>query len=558
MFDFKELIGTPNTDFNKILKTTTTNFENKVKDRLTGKLDKELSKAGLPSFSDINNIQKNVYEKVLKNADWGMGGIGGGFGGGAIQGFSGINSFVQNNWEDIDNTLQLGLANKSASNDDAKNNPKNSPPTKGKNVPAASLQYPQPSKEERVPYMKICGFKYEYDADDTNGNKSSSSNLATNRTATIKLPLPGNLASGMSLQYEDYSSFFAKLVRAHKPSEKGEGVSFDSILESIKQATGGIDSQVWTDAGLAGGAAGIFSAAMGEGIGAAAAATIDEAFKYIRVQGGIAVNPMSQASYVGANIRTHSFEFHMVPRNKVEALECKKIIEMLQYCSIGERSKVMQGLLVNFPSVWNVSFHTADDVPINGMLEIPDCFITEVNVTYSPTRAGFTVTRDNDPFAYVITITFKEAQNLIRDDLSYIRQGKDLLTNMHPASNRNIPEQKLDIKPYKPVTPAEGKADPAANNNPKAPPTPPKTPYKAGKDAGKAVRNGVTAATVILATKTAEDAKKANKALGAVTVTAAGVTIANTQRINKAVGKAVETGKEVLKDANNAMRGGKN
>lgn len=540
MFDFHELIGTPNTDFNKIIKTTTTNFENKVKDRLTGKLDKELSKAGLPSFADLNNIQKNAYERVLNNADFGMG--------------MGIGGYLENNWDVINNSLYLGLANKASANEDVKNNPKNAEPVKGKNVPSASLQYPQPSEEEQVPYMEISGFKYVYDADDKNGNRSSShkgDKMETERTATIRLPLPGNLASGLSLQYEDYSSFFSKLVRAHKPSEEGAGASIDNMLANIKQATGAIDSQVWTDAGLAGGAAGLFSAAMGEGIGAAAAASIDEAFKYIRVQGGIAVNPMSQASYVGANIRTHSFEFHMVPRNQTEAIECKKIIEMLQYCSIGERSTALQGLLVNFPSVWNVSFHTAKGDKINGMLEIPDSFITEVNVTYSPTRAGFTVTRDNDPFAYVITITFKEAQNLIRDDLSYIRQGGELLK--HAKNNQNIPEQKLDIKPWDPEsvakTPIEAPpvVDPNANNDPGAPPTPPKTPAQIGNDAGKKVNQVATAEVVRQAIVIADNAKKVNKGLGLETIRQAATV----------VGK-VQSGIKIVKDLNNALGGGKN
>lgn len=539
MFDFEyhELIGIQNADFSKIINTTTTNFENKVKDRLTGKLDKELSKAGLPSFADLNNIQKNAYERVLKNAEFGMG--------------IGIGGYLENNWDVINNSLYLGLANKANANEDVKNNPKNAEPVKGKNVPSASLQYPQPSKEEQVPYMEISGFKYVYDADDKNGNRSSShkgDKMETERTATIRLPLPGNLASGLSLQYEDYSSFFSKLVRAHKPTEEGAGASIDNMLESIKQATGGIDSQVWTDAGLAGGAAGLFSAAMGEGIGAAAAATIDEAFKYIRVQGGIAVNPMSQASYVGANIRTHSFEFHMVPRNQTEAIECKKIIEMLQYCSIGERSTVLQGLLVNFPSVWNVSFYTAKGDKINGMLEIPDSFITEVNVTYSPTRAGFTVTRDNDPFAYVITLTFKEAQNLIRDDLSYIRQGGELLK--HAKNNQNIPEQKLDIKPYVPIT-AEEKVDPAANTDPKAGPLLPSNPaIKAGEKIGTAAKNGVTAELgrqAAVATKTIGTVKEGAKWVGGELV-----------RQGATVAGKVQDGKQVLKDATNAMGGGKN
>lgn len=541
MFDFEyhKLIGIENVDFTRLINTTTTNFENKVKDRLTGKLDKQLSKAGLPSFAEINNIQKNVYEKVLKNADFGMG--------------MGIGGYLESNWDVIDNSLYLGLANKATANQDVKNNPKNSEPVKGKNVPTASLQYPQPSEEEQVPYMEISGFKYVYDADDKNGNRSSShkgDEMKTERTATIRLPLPGNLASGLSLQYEDYSSFFAKLVRAHKPTE-GESVNMDNVINSIKQATGGIESDVWKDAGLAGGAAGLFSLAMGEGVGSAAAASIDEAFKYIRVQGGIAVNPMSQASYVGANIRTHSFEFHMVPRNQTEAVECKKIIEMLQYCSIGERSTVLQGLLVNFPSVWNVSFHTAKGDKINGMLEIPDSFLTEVNVTYSPTRAGFTVTRDNDPFAYVITLTFKEAQNLIRDDLSYIRQGGELLK--HAKNNQNIPEQKLNIEAWDPAsvakTPIEAPpvVDPNANNDPKGAPTPAKTPVQIGNDAGKKVNQVATAEVVRQAVVIADNAKKVNKGLGVATIIAAATV----------VGK-VQSGIKVVKDANNAMSGGKN
>lgn len=548
MLDFHGLIGTPNTDFNKIIKTTTENFEKKVKDRLTGKLDKELSKAGLPSFAEINNIQKNVYEKVLKNGDFRMS--------------MGIGGYLENNWDVVNNSLYLGLANKATANEDVKNNPKNAEPVKGKNVPTASLQYPQPSKEEQVPYMEISGFKYVYDADDKNGNRSSShkgDKMETERTATIRLPLPGNLASGLSLQYEDYSSFFAKLVRAHKPSKEGEGASITDMIANIKQATGAIDNQVWTDAGLAGGAAGLFSLAMNEGPGAAAAATIDEAFKYVRVQGGIAVNPMSQASYVGANIRTHSFEFHMVPRNQTEAIECKKIIEMLQYCSIGERSTMLQGLLVNFPSVWNVSFYTAKGVKINGMLEIPDSFITEVNVTYSPTRAGFTVTRDNDPFAYVITLTFKEAQNLIRDDLSYIRQGGELLK--HAKNNQNIPEQKLDIKPYVPVTPAEGKADPNANNDPKAGPLLPSNPaIKAGEKIGTVAKNGANGELIRQAAILAEKAKQAKAGLGAELVRQGAILAEKDKQIKAGVGAElvrqgatvagkVQSGIKVVKDA---------
>lgn len=422
-------------NFNDIVNTSVSGFEQKAKDRIRQYADKKLDKAGLPSFSDLQNIQKNAYKKVMGGYDFSEGGIGGG---------TTISSLIPQIAQ-INNALQLGLVNKATANADAKNNPANVPPKSGKNVSNSILRYPLPNEEEKTPYMKLSAFKYAYDADDRVGNMSS--HIETEKNATIILPLPGNLASGMSLNFEDYSSFFAKLVRAHKSDDGAP--SLDSAKNALQNAIGQIDSKVWTDGGIVGGLSGLFTAAMTGDAGEAVATGLGDAFAYIRVQAGLAVNPMSQAAYLGANIRTHSFEFNLIPRNADEALECKKIIEMLQYCSIGERNAAFGGLLMNFPSVWNVEFMNQDGRPINGMLQIPDAFLTEVNVTYSPTRAGFTVTRDNDPFSYVIVMTFKEAQNLIRDDLSYIRQGGDLLSDMHPAVDKNsgISAGSLDTTP---------------------------------------------------------------------------------------------------------------
>ena len=418
-----------NFDFESIVNSSVSGFEKKAKDRIKKYADKKLDKAGLPSFSEMQNIQKNAYDKVMGGYEES------GFGGGGF-GFGDITSIFPSlapNIVSIDNVLQLGLVNKAAANEDAKNNPANSKPTSGKNVSNSILRYPLPNEEEKIPYMKLEAFKYAYDSSDRVGNKNS--HIETEKNATIILPLPGNLASGMSLNFEDYSSFFAKLVRAHKD---GEGPpTLAGAKNALENAIGQIDPKVWGDGTAVGGLSGLFNLAMTGDVGESVATGLQDAFAFVRVQAGLAVNPMAQAAYLGANIRTHSFEFNLIPRNAKEAVECKKIIEMLQYCSIGERNAAFGGLLMNYPSVWNVKFMNQNDKPINGMLEIPDAFLTEVNVTYSPTRAGFTVTRDNDPFSYVVIMTFKEAQNLIRDDLSYIRQGGDLLSDMHPAVDKN-------------------------------------------------------------------------------------------------------------------------
>ena len=522
-------------NFDKLVATSTDVFDNRVKKHLTDYVDNELRDAGLPSFTEINNLRKDTLEKVLSNHDW----TGGGFGGGG---------FGEMTADPINNSLHLGLATKANVSSDAKNNPNNSTEVKAKNLPTDILRYPVSSAEERVPYMKITGFKYRYDSDDTVGNKSTSNSMiktgknAGEITASIRLPLPGNLASGLSQQYEDYNSVFSKLVRAYNGSGvfDGDGVEAAGLLANkLKAATGGVEGEVWKDAAWAGGMAGLFSAAMQEGGGSVAANSIDEAFKYVRVNAGIAVNPMAQASYVGSNIRTHSFEFNMIPRSARESLECKKIIELLQYCSIGEKNPNFFGLLLNYPSVWNVSFHNFDDTQINGMLEIPDALLTEVNVTYSPTRAGFTVNRDNDPFGYVLLLTFKESQNLVRDDLSYIRQGGTLFADMHPAVPKDsgiIYDNVVVRDPAKDaLSIATGGAlsskdaiaraadlDTSTVDNDNKSAFPQTIPYKIGRDAGEAVNEAINkvtnqapgkvrAATTVIAVKTYEDAKKVAK-----------------------------------------------
>src|SRR5699024_11021966 len=163
-------------------------FDNRVKKHLTRYVDNELKDAGLPSFAEINNIRKDTLEKVLSNHDW----TGGGFGGGG---------FGEMTADPINNSLHLGLATKANVSSDAKNNPNNSTEVKAKNLPSDILRYPVSTAEERVPYMKITGFKYRYDSDDTVGNKSTSNSMiktgknAGEITASIRLPLPGNLAS---------------------------------------------------------------------------------------------------------------------------------------------------------------------------------------------------------------------------------------------------------------------------------------------------------------------------------------------------------------------------
>lgn len=325
----------------------------------------------------------------------------------------------------------LGMAAKSANAADINNSPaKVMSRAQADNVAQGVYRYPLPNSDidDQSPYMKIEGFKYAYDENDTLGNKNASGQ----RTVTIYLPLPNNMPVGLSQTFEDYSNVFGKIVRATDGMDVDLGSFAQSVMNKFDDGDGRLMSdsaKVWALSTGAGTLAGDgFFSSIGTGLG--------EAMSYFRVNAGVTINPMSQSSYIGTDKREHSFNYKMIPRNKKEAIECKKIIEALQWHSTGERNKFLGGLLINFPSVWNVSFYTAEGKPINGMLQIPDAFLAEVSVIYSPDTAGegFRYTVDNDAFAYNLSLKFVEAQNLTRDDLPYIHQGERLLADIHPIT----------------------------------------------------------------------------------------------------------------------------
>lgn len=461
--------------FNRLILKTSGDFQVRAENSISDYANKILEKNNIPSFSELQNISDAAYQKVMRNGDW-------------VTNFN--SSFNLDMNGTINNQLAVGSGVLKAQHDN--NNPNAvTSEVKSANVPSVVLTYPVAGADtsEKIPFMKIRGFKYKYDQGDQLGNNISSTNAdgtavpATERTATINLPLPGNLASALELEFDDYSSVFAKIVRS-----VGGIPDMDQMGAAMGSLKGRADNaNVYGQGATIAAMSGMFAKFVGGSSNAeAASVAFSEALNYVKVAAGIAVNPMQQASYVGSKIRHHAFEFNLVPRNKTEAIEVKKIIQTLQYHSIGARIAEIGGFLTDFPSVWNVSFHTQDGTPINGILSIPDSFLTNVEVTYSPTRAGFTVTRDNDPFAYVLRLVFKESQNLIRDDLAYLRQGEELMRQEQPkvaqsplsdaskyrdeAATRLAETMAAGLGAVKEVQAAYSKDEPA----PGATPTPPK------------------------------------------------------------------------------------
>lgn len=336
------------------------------------------------------------------------------------------------------------------------------------NGPIENLQFPLGRDADLTCWMHITAFKYIYDKNDIPGNRrilDSELSTQVKKLYTVKLPLPGDISTAFNANWSDYTSVWSKIVRA---SNVAEGQEFD--VEQFKDRIAGlVGSGALDDAkkvAMMSGFAGIIS---GTGVGASAGNAINDALTYLKVAGGISINPMSQAKYTGHSINSHSFQFNLIPRNRDESLAAMKIIEKFEDSIHGEKSNELGGILMNYPDMFNIRFTGPKGEVIPGIIEIPDCHLVSVNINHSSGTTGFKITKDYNPINYILSVEFRESQNLIRDDLRFLRQSAEQAEALH--SGKPIPkdwspnELLKDIKPFElPVTSAptsEGTETPA-------------------------------------------------------------------------------------------------
>lgn len=327
------------------------------------------------------------------------------------------------------------------------------------------IQYPLGKEGSQCCFCVITAFEYQYDPNDILGNRRALDKEIAPKVKNlyeIRLPMPASLASTFSANWSDYTSVWSKILRSGSIT-LGEGMSLNPTDMISKMAELYNDNPAVKDAVNVGKWAAIGSLASGSGIGALGDG-VNEALNYLRVSGGLTINPMTQATYVGANIRNHKFSFNLVPRNKEEQIAITKIIKLLEDSQLPARRNDMGGILLDFPDVFNIRFVAPDGNPINGILEVPDSVVTSINVTRANSLSAFKVSKDYFPISYNLEINFKEMQNLVRQDLKYLRQSTEQYKALHSGGVIHAdwdPNNALkDIKPFDigtvaPSTPGE-------------------------------------------------------------------------------------------------------
>lgn len=149
---------------------------------------------------------------------------------------------------------------------------------------------------------------------------------------------------------------------------------------------------------------------------------------------GMVFNPDDELVLEGIDLRTHSFEFLLTPRNKEENDAILKAIQLFKIAALPSKKfniSANSAAGLEYPYEFSIYFmdsrvrDPSGQVPDNeyrtnrnGVLEIPiipDCALVDINVTYNPIITRFHT--DGTPVQYRITLVFREHQTLTADDI---------------------------------------------------------------------------------------------------------------------------------------------
>ena len=131
-----------------------------------------------------------------------------------------------------------------------------------------------------------------------------------------------------------------------------------------------------------------------------------DSFDLAMSKAGIMHHPLKEIMFKGANFRTFSFEWELIPLNKKDADNINAFIETLQKYSLPKHKAGYQG----YPSLWWIEFEPSIDyLPV-----IMDSAITNLQINYS--GVGKPVFHDEVvPVQTNISVEFTETEIHTRD-----------------------------------------------------------------------------------------------------------------------------------------------
>lgn len=144
-----------------------------------------------------------------------------------------------------------------------------------------------------------------------------------------------------------------------------------------------------------------------------------------RTQGTIS-NPNGELLFKGPRLRSYSFTYRMVPRNRFEANIIRKIVRFFKQSMLPTKS----GILLNTPYVFFLEYKRKQNGSVKALNKFKPCALTDFNVDNSAGEGWNSYYDETDdvaqPIATTIQLTFTELTPIFREDYDEFKSLDDV------------------------------------------------------------------------------------------------------------------------------------
>jgi hypothetical protein len=239
----------------------------------------------------------------------------------------------------------------------------------------------------------------------------------TNIKNAIMLPLPGNIKNTYAIKVQGFeqgiegaaiSSLASSLTNTNSIAE-GINNSRSAILDKLPTGSESIAGFSEVLKSLQGQTNSAQLNALATGAAYLARGTILDKFggaRNIDVAVGNTVNPKSALFFEGVNLKNHSFQWTLVPSNKVESDIIRDIEKTIKqnalpsYTRVGEITRA----LLSYPAMVDIYFFGIDS---DYFMYFKTCMIQTVDFDYTP--QGLAVMKGGKPAAVLMNLQLMEA-----------------------------------------------------------------------------------------------------------------------------------------------------
>ena len=225
--------------------------------------------------------------------------------------------------------------------------------------------------------------------------------------STINMPCPPNITIADNASY---SAINLGAIGTTLMNAMDEGRGRDGLIDKIAGTMGSINSQV--------------KALSGAELKALAAKQIpfnEQLANVAAFNQKIVVNPNTNTTFEGNNVRTFSFNFKLIAESDDESRDIRDIHQTFRRFSYADSKQNSQNLILSYPPVWTIKFLDASGQENQYIPKIFSCYLTGVTSTFN--NSANIYFEDGAPIECDVALTFQETRALTRTDIDNMETG---------------------------------------------------------------------------------------------------------------------------------------